>query len=48
MSSQFVDFNGDGKITASEWKAGVAALSRFWDRNVDELWSRQELNVPSQ
>ena len=45
MSS--IDHNGDGKITASEWKAGVAALTRFWDRNVDQLWSRQELNVPS-
>ena len=42
-----LDGDADRSITASEWKSGIGVLLRFWDRDRNGRWNRQELNVES-
>ena len=42
-----LDADGDDRIKKSEWKAGIAAMLRYWDRDEDGSWSREELGLPS-
>ncbi|MEE9127311.1 MAG: hypothetical protein V3U11_09235, partial [Planctomycetota bacterium] len=40
-----LDVDGNGAVTSGEWKTGIRALLRYWDRDMDGRWSRKELNI---
>lgn len=40
-----IDADADSMVSAEEWQAGIEALLRFWDRDMDRRWSRRELGL---
>ncbi len=44
-SVRYLDGDGDGLVDGGEWEAGVQALQRYWDRDLDGRWSRRELGL---
>jgi CotH kinase protein len=40
-----LDTDADGSVGPEEWKVGVTGLLRYWDRDIDGHWSRDELNL---